>query len=433
MTVFTATAPNASLPVAPTFDSATRERVIELVEQVRAHQNETGAVASDHVHEVSQSLRQALTLLQPYTNTFPSLTICLQDMEDWLAGGLEQAPNMRHLAKHGLVMGDEGQEDAILTVTVTLNYSTRPTLEFIHLRRFEGAPAAELRHVYRCDGLMIAELLAATAGYGWESNCIVCFTETLAGGATMPDIMDIFFAAKNALRGKAILQPLMELVLAPGSFAELRAATLDDLRLIVPCKTVTHEWSHRHGVLALTEFRTLYEEQVTAGLEEARVELRGAHILLGLAEQCGEHADIYAMAAQFIIADRLLRYPYCAHPRENADAISGQYMFAQFVAKRLLTFNAGKIRFAGRCEMIDGLGQIVQEIDDLHYQMLTSAPSAAYQLVHEHITQYSLTFDADSAMQRSLFHEWLVNRAQGIVPQVMDWHAAMRQHVEAQA
>jgi hypothetical protein len=427
VTAVTETTRNASLPVAPAFDATTRERVIELIEQVRAHQGSTGAVAQESAHAAVQALQQAVSLLRPYTHQFPSLSICLDDMEDWLAMGLDQTPSMRHLGQRGLVMGAEGQEDALLTVTVTLNYSTFPTLEFIHLRRFEGAPAAALRQVYRCEGLMIAELLAATAGYGWESNCIVCFTETLAGGATLPDIMDIFFAAKNALRGKVILQPLMELVLAPGSFTELRAATLDDLRLIVPCKTVTHEWSHRQGVLALTEFRSLYEERVIAGLEEARVELRGAHILLQLAEHGGEHADIYAMAAQFIIADRLLRYPHCAHPQDNADAISGQYMFAQFVAKRLLTFNAGKLRFAGRRELVEGLGQIVQEIDDLHYRMLTSAPSVAYQLVHEHIANYALTFDAEGAMQRSLFHEWLVQRAQGVVPQTMDWHAAMVQ------
>lgn len=424
MTVHTEESHPVRLQTSPSFDLDIQTQIIALIEHVRDQQNATGAVATASVVSASQALRQAVDLLQPFVATFPSLGTCLQDMEDWLAMGLDQKPTMRHLATQGLTIGAEGTEDIILTVTVTLNYSTNPTLELMRFRRFEGAPAAALRHTYSCDGLMIAELLAATRGYGWESNCIVCFTETLAGGATLPDIMDIFFAAKNALRGKVILQPLMESVVAPGSFAELRAATLEDLQLIVPCKTVTHEWSHRQGVLALTEFRTLYGEMITAGLEEARVELRGAHILFTLAQQGGPHAHIYAMAAQFIIADRLLRYPYGAHPRDNADAISGQYMFAQFVAKRLLTFNAGKILFASRSEMIAGLGQILQEIDDLHYQMLTSASDAAYRLVREHIAHYALTIDADGVMQRSLFYEWLLHKAQGVVPQTMDWHAA---------
>jgi hypothetical protein len=301
-------------------------------------------------------------------------------------------------------------------------------LEFIHFRRFEGAPAAALQSIYRCDGLMIGDILAATAGYGWNSNCIVCFTETLAGGSTMPDIMDIFFAAKNALRGKAILQPLMELVLTPGSFAELRAATLADLRLVVPCKTVTHEWSHRQGVLALTEFRTIYQDMLTAGLEEARVELRGAYILLSLAAQGGLHADVYRMAAQFILADRLLRYPYSAHPRDNADAISGQYLFGQCVAKGLLTFNAGKLAIVDSAELIAGLAAMLAEIDALHYRMLVSSSEVAHQLVREHIAHYSPTLDAAQVMQRSLFHQWLCHQAQDRIPQTIDWSLLERLH-----
>jgi hypothetical protein len=420
MTTFTDTAPVVDT-LAPQLDDATRARIIDLVEIVRSCQGASGAVNPDQVELATVALQQALQVLRPFTVTLPSLATCLCDMEDWLHVGLAMVPTMTHLSTNGLMPVEESQEDAILTVTVTLNYSTHPMLEFIHFRRFEGAPATALRAIYQCDGLMIGDILAATAGYGTESNCIVCFTETLAGGATMPDIMDIFFAAKNALRGKSILQPLMELALAPGCFAELRAASLADLRLIVPCKTVTHEWSHRQGVLALTEFRTVYQDMLTAGLEEARVELRGAYLLFSLAAQGGIHADVYRMAAQFILADRLLRYPYSAHPSDNADAISGQYMFAQCIAKGLLSFHAGKLSCAGAADFITGLAEILADIDALHYRMLTSSSEAAQQLVREHIALTTATLDAENIMQRSLFHQWLFRIAHERVPQTMDW------------
>ncbi len=407
-----------------------RAEVIALVERVRACQLPNGAVDPARVDEATPALREAVQLLRPCVDSLPSLGTCLADMDEWLTAGLEAPPNMRQLVKNGLTLIPEGGEDVMFTVTTTLNYSEHPTLEFVHFRRFDGPAAAALRQVHVCKFLVIATLIEATSGFGLESNCIVAFTECLAGGGDMPDVMDVFFTSKNALRGKVILQPMMEHILAPGVFAELRAATLDDLRLIVPCKTVTHEWSHRQGVMPLTEFRVLFDNMIGAGLEEARVELNGAHILYGYAEQGGPYAAIYQMAAQFIIADRLLRYPYSAHPSENADAVSGQYFLGQFIDKGLLTCNAGGVSLANRAEMIAGLRAILDEIRAVQYQALISSVPEAHRVVRAHVATYSPSLDDTNTMQRSIFYEWMERKLRGIVPSKMDWKAAIAEHGE---
>jgi hypothetical protein len=407
-----------------------RKRVIDLIERVRVCQLPNGAVASDRVDEAATALREALTILRPYTNILPSLVTSLADMDEWLATGLDSTPNMRHLVKNGLTPIPEGAQDAFLTVTTTLNYSEGHSLEFVLYRRFEGAPGAALRQIHHCKYLVIAQLIDATAGFGMESNCIVCFTECLAGGGEAPDVMDVFFTSKNALRGKVLLQPIMERILAPNVFSELRNATLDDLRLTVPCKTVTHEWSHRQGVIPLTEFRVLFDNFIGAGLEEARVELNGAYILYTYAEQGGPHAAIYNMAAQFIIADRLFRYPYAAHPSDNADAVSGQYFLGQFIDKGLLTCNAGGVFLAGRTEMIRGLAQILAEIEQTQYRAIISGIPQAHQAFRDHVAQYSPALDENNTMQRSLFYAWMEKKLKDTVPPAMDWKAAIAEHGE---
>jgi hypothetical protein len=277
--------------------------------------------------------------------------------------------------------------------------------------RKEGEPARELRRIYDCPLLQIVKMINGSSGFGPNSNCIVEFTECLSGPKGRPDTFAIFFTSKNALRGKRITQPLMDQVIAPKSFTRLRRATLEELELVVPCKTVFHEWYHRQGVMPLQYFHTLLDTVAGGAFEEARVETGAALKLFELAQTSHPYAEIYEMAAMFIIADRTLRYPYAHHPNENCDALSGQYILAQLIQKGCAHFDAAQLHFETPARFVEVLREVQNELLEVANRPLLSSHDAAIAAIHEHIFKYTPTKGPDGYIHRSVFHEWLERRA----------------------
>ena len=393
-------------------------QAIALVESFQPLQAPSGAVESAHLDEARPILHHLLTLLEPHTDEYPNLQHGLADIRDWLRAGLETTPTISHLAANYEDV-PEGHQDIIFTVTSTVNYSPDHRLEIVLFQRNEGAPALELRRIYDVPLLQIVRMLDASSGFGPKSNCIVEFTECLAGPIGRPDTFAIFFTSKNALRGKRITQALMEQVIAPKSFTRLRRATLEELNLVVPCKTVFHEWFHRQGVMPLQYFHSLLDTVAGGAFEEARVETGAALKLFELAQTSHPYAEIYEMAAMFIIADRTLRYPYAAHPNENCDALSGQYILAQLIQKGCAHFDAAQLHFESPARFVEALTEIQKELLDVANVALLSSHNAAIQTIHDHIFKYTPTKDKDGFIHRSVFHEWLERRASSSIGRLL--------------
>jgi len=389
-------------------------QAIALVDRFQPFQLPSGAVDGAHLDEARGILTHLIQMLEPHASEYPNLPHGLADMHDWLRAGLDTEPQIAHLAANYEDV-PEGHEDIIFTVTSTVNYSPDHRLEIVLYQRKEGAPALELRRIYDCPLLQIVRMLDASSGFGPNSNCIVFFTECLAGPVGRPDTFAIFFTSKNALRGKRITQPLMEQVIAPKTFTRLRQATLEELNLAVPCKTVFHEWFHRQGVMPLQYFHSLLDTVAGGAFEEARVETGAALKLFELAQTSHPYAEIYEMAAMFIIADRTLRYPYAAHPNENCDALSGQYMLAQLIQKGCAHFDAAQLHFETPARFVEVLREIQNELLEVANKALLSSHDAAIQTIHEHIFKYTPTKGADGFIHRSVFHEWLERRASATI------------------
>ncbi|HEU5198575.1 MAG TPA: DUF6421 family protein, partial [Ktedonobacterales bacterium] len=327
-------------------------QAIALVNRFQPFHLPNGAVKSEHVDEARSLLHQTMELLEPHAGDYPNLKHGLADMREWLKAGLDTEPQISHFAANFEDV-PEGGQDLIFTVTSTVNYSPDHRLELVLYERKEGEPARELRRIYDCPLLQIVKLIDASSGFGPASNCIVEFTECLAGPIGRPDTFALFFTSKNSLRGKMITQPLMEQVVAPKSFTKLRQATLEELNLAIPCKTVFHEWFHRQGVMPLQYFHSLLDTVAGGAFEEARVETGAALKLFELAQTSHPYAEIYELAAMFIIVDRTLRYPYAAHPNENCDALSGQYILAQLIQKGCAHFDAAQLHFESPARFVE--------------------------------------------------------------------------------
>jgi hypothetical protein len=393
-------------------------QAIALVEQFQPLQLANGAVDGNHLTEAKDILNKILKLLEPHASEYPNLQHGLADIHDWLKAGLETEPQISHLAANYEIV-PEGHEDIIFTVTSTVNYSSDHRLEIVLYQRNEGEPARELRRIYDVPLLQIVKMIDASSGFGPNSNCIVFFTETLAGPTGRPDTFAIFFTSKNALRGKLITQPLMEQVVAPKSFTRLRKASLDELNLAVPCKTVFHEWFHRQGVMPLQYFHSLLDTIPWGAFEEARVETGAALKLFELAQSSHPYAEVYETAAMFIIADRTLRYPYAAHPNDNCDALSGQYILGQLIQKGCAHFDAAQLHFETPARFVEALTQIQKELLDVANVALLSGHDDAIHVINEHIFKYTPTLGKDGFIHRSLFHQWLDRRASATIGRLL--------------
>ena len=391
-------------------DSEKLSQVITLVDQFQPLQVPNGAVDGAHFDEARGILNQLLQMLEPHSSEYPNLAHGLQDMRDWLQAGLDSEPQIAHLAANFADVA-EGQQDVIFTVTSTVNYSPDHRLEIVLYERKEGAPAQELRRIYDVPLLQIVTMLDGSSGFGPASNCIVEFTECLAGPKGRPDTFAIFFTSKNALRGKRITQALMEQVIAPKTFTRLRQASLEELNLAIPCKTVFHEWYHRQGVMPLQYFHNIMDTVAGGAFEEARVETGAALKLFELAQTSHPYAEIYELAAMFIIIDRTLRYPYAHHPNENCDALSGQYILAQLIQKGCAHFDAAQLHFETPARFVEVLREIQNELLEVANVALLSSHDAAIAAIHEHIFKYTPTKGPDGFIHRSMFHEWLETRA----------------------
>ncbi len=391
-------------------DSEKFSRAITLVDRFQPFQLPNGAVDSAHLDEARGLLNQLLQMLEPYADNYPNLKHGLADMHDWLRAGLDTEPQIAHLAANYEDV-PEGHEDIIFTVTSTVNYSPDHRLEIVRYERKEGAPAQELRRIYDCPLLQIVKMIDGSSGFGPNSNCIVEFTECLSGPKGRPDTFAIFFTSKNALRGKRITQALMEQVIAPKTFTKLRQATLEELNLAIPCKTVFHEWFHRQGVMPLQYFHTLLDTVAGGAFEEARVETGAALKLFELAQTSHPYAEIYELAAMFIIIDRTLRYPYAHHPNDNCDALSGQYILAQLIQKGCAHFDAAQLHFETPARFVEVLREVQNELLEVANVALLSSHDAAIAAIHEHIFKYTPTKGPDGFIHRSVFHEWLESRA----------------------
>jgi hypothetical protein len=385
-------------------------QAIALVDRFQPLQLPNGAIDGPHLDEARGLLNQLLQVLEPSAAAYPNLKHGLADMRDWLRVGLDTEPQIAHLAANYEDV-PEGHEDIIFTVTSTVNYSPDHRLEIVLYERKEGAPAQELRRIYDCPLLQIVKMIDGSSGFGPNSNCIVEFTECLSGPKGRPDTFAIFFTSKNALRGKRITQALMEQVIAPKMFTKLRQATLAELNLAIPCKTVFHEWFHRQGVMPLQYFHTLLDTVAGGAFEEARVETGAALKLFELAQTSHPYAEIYELAAMFIIIDRTLRYPYAHHPNDNCDALSGQYILAQLIQKGCAHFDAAQLHFETPARFVEVLREVQNELLEVANVALLSSRDAAIAAIHEHIFKYTPTKGADGFIHRSVFHDWLEGRA----------------------
>ena len=130
-----------------------------------------------------------------------------------------------------------------------------------------------------------------------------------------------------------------------------------------------HEYHHRTGFLPLPRFLNLKDTRNGAGAEELRVDIVSVTTL------CDSNTSdpILRCAIQFIIAERLVRYPLQASPYDNYDARSSVALSNYLVRQQALSTQGGRLFFpGGYSRLMRALRSLAVKITAVEYRLSKS-------------------------------------------------------------
>jgi len=198
---------------------------------------------------------------------------------------------------------------------------------------------------------------------------VAVFCENYRGVIPSDEYKAYYFIDKFVDRFKSITLPEILRSWSPTAFPDLQEA--DDTALYSASATwvTMHEAYHRLGYLPIPEF--LYEKSTRngGGAEEMRVDLLSC---VKLGRQMA-HDPEAQLAFQYILAERLIRYPLQSPPSENYDARASVALFSYLCRKGVIARRGDLLYFEGGFErLISALLSIVVRITSLEYRLLSS-------------------------------------------------------------
>lgn len=167
-------------------------------------------------------------------------------------------------------------------------------------------------------------------------------------------------------RFNRITRPLLEIGVVPGTLERLRDIDDAGIERCAAYWVWLHEYFHRQGALPLPQALDIKSYRPLAGLEECRVDMLGLLVLLHDEEL---PRDERLLAADFILAERLLRYAIEGIPSPNYDAIGSQILFNFLRARDSLRVISGRMELTSSLE--EGLQAFVDEVDRIESSVET--------------------------------------------------------------
>ncbi|WEE75374.1 hypothetical protein LZ683_14355 [Comamonas testosteroni] len=229
--------------------------------------------------------------------------------------------------------------------------------------KFDLLPADPALSRYATNVMPIV-LQEATDGL-LPAHTVALFPENHIGMLQQPGDKIYYLINKFAARHYKLTQRIIEHLTTADSFREIRGASYEEIEKATVYWVWLHEYNHqRVGDLPIPAFLKLKSSRALAGLEELRVDIGSALILLDDAASFdGKSGFLF----EFILAERLLRYgvdgvTFDASGRSSPsyDALSS-YMFFNLLSKyRALELVNGRIRLLGN--FICALRAILAEI-----------------------------------------------------------------------
>lgn len=177
--------------------------------------------------------------------------------------------------------------------------------------------------------------------------------------------------------GRVNLQPFENLL-------ELSDA---ELKVIASVWVHMHEHFHTTGVLPVSEHFAIKSSRSSAAFEELRVDL--LTILASFAEHRTEMGQLFKGVTQFVIAERLIRYPIESHPEKDYDARSSIVLATLLAREGALETDSNRlIIHFDRLE--ESIRSIANDIGKLELSISNLEPAAQKTSLVTFVKQHSL-------------------------------------------
>lgn len=355
-----------------TVDRLTRQvtdRIVPLVNRVRAAQAADGRIAGDPAWAAA-----ALTALVPEVRAVAGETGqagCAEafgcDLGRWLAAGLDTPPDFVATGR-AYRPGPDGAPSLLVAPIVTTN-GPAPVGARLECLLIVPEEPAECRAAATALGTSplgcrYARFVAGSDGYA-RGNCLVCFSESVAARSPDPgQHFAVFLMNKfHRIFTRQTLPAVRRLFgQADALFGGLRwrAGRLTPAETYAArCVWATgHEHYHQTGPRPLGENLGVKSNWFCGLLEELKVDAR-----VVLAAARGD-LPFHREVAEFVLFDRMFRYP--AHPEatRNFDAGTGVFLFEWLAARRAITHGRRLRLDLDRClAALDELAGAVTELE----------------------------------------------------------------------
>jgi hypothetical protein len=174
-----------------------------------------------------------------------------------------------------------------------------------------------------------------------------------------------YFIDKFVERHQRITQKMLKYIVDSDDLDTVRRATHSDMQRAACHWVWLHEYHHRQGNLPLPQYLCVKSLKPLAGLEELRVDIEG---MLVCRAGCHLSPELAELTFQFILSERLLRYPVEGRLRPNYDAVASQMLFNYLCSCGAITVEGGLIHLkrslpSALRELLDAINAIERGMD----------------------------------------------------------------------
>jgi hypothetical protein len=338
-------------------------RVIPLVDLIRAAQ------AAGSIGDISADLNELRDSISGLTGLMPGdqIRATISDLTAWADSGFPHRPAF-DATRDSVPAPENGRPAAFIGPVILPNGdSTGPFIEAFAVVRQDADCIGELQAAYPHPkaAFQSTKLLAASRGLR-DGNCVVFFPENIpAAKPCQAQQFAWFFFNRHVRIYERTLAITARLFGAGSPFAgetELRSAGVDQ-ESVYQARCVwgyMHDYFHHTGPRPLDQHLALKTRWRTGLLEELKVDMKSAIACHD------EHVPYGDIVFEYIILERLLRYPAEPRPLRNFDAGTGFALGTWLAGHGLFSSDAdGRRRLGSKADIVASVRDLVGLIEDI--------------------------------------------------------------------